>query len=143
MINLKYILLITVVFILGGCTDMGHCFTKAQTIENKSNIEIVIISYRLNYDSNQHVFSKKITLKNNDIIHKEAKSCPPSFSGPDFASLVEGDSIVIDYGDKIKSYSMKTLDTDNRNPFRLDSENKSHNFVYTITPEDYANAKLK
>lgn len=139
---MKYTLLIAAVFLLGSCTDMGPCVTETQTIENKSNQEIVISSYRYDISTNKHNFSEKFTLKNNDIVYGKSEGCPPNVGYLDFHGLINGDSIVIDYGDKIKSYSSRTKD-DNRDPYRLDSENKSHDFIYTITPEDYANANQK
>jgi hypothetical protein len=140
---MKYTLLIAAVFLLGSCTDRGPCTDLSQKIENKSNIDVIITSYYLRYDPKQVDFSKKITLKNNAIIYKAGQSCLPSDLELSFRDLVEGDSIVIDYGDKIKSYSGRTLDADKRNPYRLDSEKKTHDFVYAITPEDYANANQK
>ncbi len=140
---MKYIFLIAAVFLLGSCTDRGDCTDLIQKIENKSNYEVTITSYYPTYNPKQVEFSKKITLKNNGEIKEERKSCPPSYLELTFATLVGGDSIVIDYGDRTKSYSRRIIDNDLRNPYRLDSENKSHNFVYTLTSEDYANAKVK
>jgi hypothetical protein len=140
---MKYIILITAVFLLGSCTDMGSCVTETQTIENKTNREIVISSYRYDISTNKHNFSEKFTLKNNDIVYGKSEGCPPNVGYLDFHGLINGDSIVIDYGDKFKGYGGRTLDTDIRNPYRLDSQNKTHDFVYTITPEDYTNATPK
>jgi hypothetical protein len=140
---MKYIFLIAAVFLLGSCTDRGPCITETQKIENKSNQEIVISSYRYDISTDKHNFSKKFILKNNDIIYRENEGCPPNAGNLEFQVFIEGDSIVIDYGDRITSYSGRTLDIDKRNPYRLDSENKSHDFIYTITPEDYVNATPK
>jgi hypothetical protein len=129
--------------LLGSCTDQGPETISKQTIVNNSNKEIVITSFLFDYNTKKYSFSKKIILKNNDIIHEETKVL---FSSPEdaltFEKFVGGDSIVIDYVDKIKSYSSRT-DDDNRDPYYLDSQNKNHDFVYTITPEDYANATPK
>jgi len=140
---MKFIYLIIVVFLLSSCIDRGDCTDLSQRIENKSNYEVTITSYYPSYNPKQVEFSKKITLKKNGEIKEEGKSCPPSYLELTFATLVGGDSIVIDYGDRIKSYGGRVIDNYLRNPYRLDSENKSNNFVYTLTPEDYANAKLK
>lgn len=140
---MKYRIIIAVAFLLGSCTDRGDCTNLLQKIENKSNYEVTITSYYPTYNPKQVEFSKKITLKKNGEIKEEGKSCPPSYLELTFATLVGGDSIVIDYGDKIKSYSRKVIDNDLRNPYRLDSEKKGNDFVYTLAPEDYANAKLK
>jgi hypothetical protein len=140
---MRNIILITVVFVLGSCTDRGPCVTETATIINKSNREIILMSYQYDINTNKYNFSNKFTLKNNDIIYGENEGCPPNVGYIDLNGLVIGDSILIDYGDKIKSYSGRTIDTDMRNPYRLDSENKSRDFTYTLTPEDYANATKK
>lgn len=139
---MKYIILIVTVFLLVGCF-LDTSYISKQRIINNSNKEISITSFLFDYNTKRYSFSKKITLKNNDIVSKEVKVfADQSYNALTFEKMVEGDSIVIDYGDKIKSYSSKTKD-DNRDPYRLDSENKSHDFVYTLTPEDYANAITK
>ena len=139
---MKYIILIVTVFLLGGCV-LDSSYMSKQRIINNSNKEISITSFLFDYNTKSYSFSKKITLKNNDIVSKEVKVfTDQSYNALTFEKMVEGDSIVIDYGDKIKSYSSRTKD-DNRDPYRLDSENKSHDFIYTITPEDYANATPK
>lgn len=139
---MKYIILIVTVFLLGGCV-LDSSYISKQTIINNSNKEISITSFLFDYNTKKYSFSKKIILKNNDIVSKEVKVfTDQSYNALTFEKMVEGDSIVIDYGDKIKSYSSRTND-DNRDPYSLDSENKSHNFVYTLTPDDYANATPK
>lgn len=60
-----------------------------------------------------------------------------------FGAFVEGDFILIYYGDKIKGYSVKSKIYEARNPYILDGNNKANDFVYTLTLDDYTNAKVK
>ena len=58
----------------------------------------------------------------------------------DIYKFLGGDSIVIDFGDRKLRYGVKNL-TSPRNPAYLSIINEDqHNFTYTLTPEDYANA---
>ena len=144
--------LIVLSIIVSGCVDGGQCFKSSVKIINNSGKDIEVSSYKNEYVNGStiltKIFSKKTVLKNNDNIFKTAESCPPSVtSNLGFNAVFEGDSIVIDYGDRISKYGSDPQiykDKDLRNPFYLwfiNQENRD--FIYTLTPDDYTNAKVK
>lgn len=148
----KIFILIVLSIIVSSCVDGGQCFTSSVKIINNSGKDIDVFSYRKEYVNGAvtltEVFSKKTILKNNDNIFKKAESCPPSVtSNLGFNAVFEGDSIVIDYGDRISKYGSDLQiykDKDLRNPFYLWFTNQANrDFVYTLTPDDYANSTPK
>lgn len=127
-----------------SCVDNGKCTDDNGTLVNNSGKDILIISYK-NYYPNIpfETISKTTTILNNSNISKKTEECPPGPSADlSFEALVEGDSIVIDYGDRKKGYSDRN--NVNRNPYWVEgSRNTEQDFTYTLTPEDYANAIVK
>ena len=124
-----------------NCED--NCVHSLQELINLSGKSIEITSYTYIQNTRSYEYNKKYTIADNNKIEKSLKDCGNAPGRASFSYLVEGDSIVIDYGDKIKSYSITTKIYEARNPYILDSNNKSNNFTYTLTPEDYANATPK
>ena len=148
----KIFILIVLSILANGCVDGGQCFTSSVKIINNSGKDIEVFSYRKEYVNGSNIltaiFSKKTILKNNENIYKSAKSCPPSITtNIGFDSVFEGDSIVIDYGDRVSRYGSDLQiykDKDLRNPFYLWSINQvNRDFIYMLTREDYVNAILK
>lgn len=145
----KIFVLIVLSIIVGGC-DSGQCYQSSAKIINNSGKDIEVISYKKGYVNGavnlSQVFLKKTVLKNNENIHNSGEICPPFYGNIGLPSIL-GDSIVIDYGDRISKYGSDLQiykDKDLRNPFYLlfiNQENRD--FVYTLTPDDYINAKLK
>lgn len=134
----KIIVLLILVY---SCDD--PCIESYVAIVNSSGKDVEISSYKkVGLDGKTIVFSKKINILNNERNETKTKDCGAGAGRGSIRALIEGDSIVIDYGDRIKSYGYSTTPL-NRNPFQLDMDNKSNDFVYTITPEDYANANQK
>ncbi len=146
----KIFILIVVSVIVIGCVDGGQCYKSSAKIINNSGKNIEIFSYRKEYVNGavtlSQVFLKKTVLKNDENINNSGELCPP-FSGNIGLNSILGDSIVIDYGDRISKYGSDLQiykDKDLRNPFYLWFINQSNrDFVYTLTSEDYANAKIK
>ena len=133
-------ILIATSFLIISCVDSGKCNDDNGTLVNNSGKNIIITSYR-NHSLivPPGTISKTISMLNNSSITKRDEQCPPSSADVSFGDLVEGDSIVIDYGDKKKGYGNR-INT-NRNPYYLDGlANSEQDFTYTLIPEDYANA---
>ena len=82
--------------------------------------------------------SKKTEIPKDQSIELVNKICPPSAKRVSIVDLIMGDSIVIDFGDRKLRYGrIASL----RNPYSLELQNlDSDSFLYTLTPEDYANA---
>ena len=122
-----------------GCE--GKCDDLTERIINGSGRKIEITSYKNYYPNIPFgTFSKKNLIENNAFIERRSKSCPPSIETVSIGQLVEGDSIVIDFGDKKLRYGNKDLSS-RRNPYYLSLYFLySGNFVYNITEDDYANA---
>jgi hypothetical protein len=134
----KIIALLVLVY---SCDD--KCIESNVAIVNNSGKDVEISSYKkVGLDGKTIVFSKKINILNNERNETKTKDCGAGAGRGSIRALIEGDSIVIDYGDRIKSYGYSTTPL-NRNPFQLDMDNKSNDFVYTLTPDDYTNAKIK
>ena len=127
--------------LITSCVDSGKCNDDNGTLVNNSGKDIIITSYK-NYSLivPSGTISKTISIINNSNITKRDEQCPPSSADVSFGNLVEGDSIVIDYGDRTKGYGNR-LSTP-RNPFWGDGlgGDSEKDFTYTLTPEDYANA---
>ena len=133
--------IIVVLVLVSSCDD--DCVESYVAIVTSSGKDVGISSYKkVGLDGKTIVFSKKINILNNERNETKTKDCGAGAGRGSIIALIEGDSIVIDYGDRIKSYGYSTTPL-NRNPFQLDMNNKSNDFVYTITPEDYANAIQK
>ena len=133
--------IIVVLVLVSSCDD--DCVESYVAIVNSSGKDVGISSYKkVGLDGKTIVFSKKINILNNERNETKTKDCGAGAGRGSIIALIEGDSIVIDYGDRIKSYGYSTTPL-NRNPFQLDMNNKSNDFVYTINPEDYANAIQK
>ncbi len=148
----KIFILIVLVIVIIGCVDGGQCYTSSVKIINNSGKDIEVSSYKNEYVNGSviltKIFSKKTILKNNENIYKADKACAPDFAkAPSFGSLFDGDSIIIDYGDRVMEYSdgpPKTANDLNRNPFVLFRNNQpDKHFIYTLSPDDYTNAKVK
>lgn len=103
----KTVIIIVSIFCFTGCFEQGSCRTESQTFINKSEKDIEIFAYKSYLKPPES--SNKISLKNQEKIHGENFECPPGTAYFPFVFLVKGDSIVIDYGDKIKSYSLDLL----------------------------------
>ena len=119
----------------------NSCDTVTDQFINASGKNIEIIVYK-NYKINIpfETFSTKHVLQNNETIKRTFKSCPPAQPFSDIEQLLQGDSIIIDFGDKKIRYGIKNLSSV-RNPYFLAIGNRDlFNFTYTLTPEDYANA---
>lgn len=139
--NLFRIIVILVLITFNSCDD--HCTESYLSMVNNSGKDIEINSYTESGIDGKMIFSKKITLTNNNKYEKTLKDCGNNAGKFNFGAFVEGDSILIDYGDKIKGYSVKSKIYEARNPYILDGNNKANDFVYTLTPDDYANATPK
>ena len=133
--------IIALLVFVSSCDD--HCVESNLIISNNSGKDIEINSYKESGIEGKMIFSKKIILTTNNKYEKTLKDCGNSAGKFNFGAFVEGDSILIDYGDKIKGYSVKSKIYEARNPYILDGNNKSNDFVYTLTLEDYANANSK
>ena len=123
------------------CSCDNDCDLVTDKFMNSSGKNIEIIVYK-NYRTNIpfETFSIKHVLQNNETIDRTLKSCPPAREVTDLVQLLQGDSIIIDFGDKKIRYGIKNLSSA-RNPYFLATENRDlFNFIYTLTPEDYANA---
>jgi hypothetical protein len=139
---MKNLIKIIVVLVLVSSCD-GDCVQSHQELINLSGKSIEVTSFTYIQNTNSYIFNKNYTIYNNNKIEKSLKDCGAGAGRGSFSYLVEGDSIIIDYGDKVKSYSITTKIYEARNPYILDGNNKSNDFTYTITPEDYANAIQK
>ncbi len=138
--NIFKILIGLVLITINSCDD--HCTESYLAIVNNSGKDIEINSYTESGIDGKMIFSKKIIIVNNNKTENKFKYCGNAHQKARFSALIEGDSIVIDFGDRIQSYGYLTIPI-NRNPFQLDFDNKSNDFVYTLTPEDYTNATPK
>ena len=118
-----------------SCDDLTTKFL------NDSGKRIEITSYKRYYPNIvSPTISKKFITDNKSDLQQIDKVCSPEVPYLDIGNLFEGDSIVIDFGDKRIRYGIKNLSS-SRNPFYLALNNKDqYNFTYTLTPEDYANA---
>jgi hypothetical protein len=133
--------IIALLVLVNSCDD--KCIESNVAIVNNSGKDVEISSYKkVGLDGKTIVFSKKINILNNERNETKTKDCGAGAGRGSIRALIEGDSIVIDYGDRIKSYGYSTTPL-NRNPFQLDMDNKSNDFVYTLSPDDYTNAKIK
>ena len=137
---MKYLsLLIIGGFVLQSCE---HCERKSGTFENKLGQAIIVTSYKnYNPDIPFGTLSKIHTIQNNDNIMKVTNACnDDGQSIVGIGNVLEGDSIVIDFGNKKIGYGVKNL-TSNRNPYFLARQEPfPSNFVYTVTVADYINA---
>ena len=135
----KFCVLFITIGILYSCEN--RCTDLTDEFVNNSGRKIEVISYKNYYtDIAFQTLSKKRFVENQTSLKKTNKICPPEVSQLDIGNLLEGDSIVIDFGDKQLRYGIKNLSS-SRNPFYLALNNKDqYNFTYTLTPEDYANA---
>ena len=137
---MKYLKLIVVaVFFVTSCQD--DCEYLVDELLNNSGRKVEIIVYQ-NYEPNIPfgTLSKTHIIENNQKISQTEKNCAPYNSRLDFVKLLQGDSIVIDFGDRKLRYGIKDV-TSPRNPFYLARINiGAKTFTYTLTPEDYANA---
>lgn len=123
------------------CSCDNNCDIVTDKFINVSGRKIEIIVYK-NYRTNIpfETYSTTHVIPNNLNLERTLKSCPPAREVTDLIQLLQGDSIIIDFGDKKLRYGVKNLSSA-RNPYFLATENRDlFNFTYTLTPEDYANA---
>lgn len=134
----KIITVLLITYLFYSC-DVD-CENINRTIINNSGKNIEITSYKNHYwNISKGTLSKKILIQNYSSTNLKVRSCPPTFHFISFSDLVEGDSIVINYGDKIKRYGIK-INSD-RNPFWMDNYvYEGKDFTYILTAEDYTNA---
>lgn len=137
---MRYIKLIVVaVFFLTSCEN--QCEFLIDELYNNSGRKVEVIVYK-NYEPNIPfgTFSTIHKLENTQKISRTDKNCAPYSSRLDVIKLLQGDSIVIDFGDRKLRYGVKNLSSP-RNIFLLARDNQNQfKFTYILTPEDYANA---
>ena len=135
--NLFFVL--TISAIIFGCEN---CVDQSFTFQNKSGKKIVVTSYKNYYpDIPFETISKIFMIENEANISRVEKDCQNrNINILGIGNVLEGDSIVIDFGDKKIGYGIKNLSS-NRNIYFLAKDVPFQpNFVYTVTAADYANA---
>ena len=129
------------IFIKTLCSCESKCEELTDEFVNNSNRKIEVIVYKNNQPNiPSGTFSRKHILENNTSLKRTVKNCAPYGERLSIGTLLQGDSIVIDFGDRKLKYGIINLSS-TRNPFYLQEINQNqYNFTYTLTPEDYANA---
>ena len=136
--NLSYVLSCVVLFM--SCNN--DCENLVDEFQNNSGKKVEIFVYQ-NYEPNipSGTFSIKHTLQDQQSISQTDKNCAPYNGRLDFVKLMQGDSIVIDFGDRKLRYGIINVSSP-RNPFLLARQSLGgKTFKYILTTEDYSNAQ--
>ena len=136
---MKNVILILIFSFFISCEN--DCFKEVEELQNNSGRKVEIVVYK-NHAPNIAfgTYSTTHIIENNQKISQNEKVCAPYNSRLDFIELIQGDSIIIDFGDRKLRFGIINK-TSPRNPFYLANiDIAKPNFAYTLTPEDYANA---
>jgi hypothetical protein len=144
---MRKIFLISIFYILFGCTEEGK--TYYYTITNNSGVNVEIIPYTQQGDL---ILGKKTTLLNGQSINKKDFDGTPGGGSPNIVRAIPSDEsltkVEFVFNNMKKNIYQKcgisingiVGDCNNiRNIFREEYNNEQTE-VYTITPEDYQNA---